>query len=68
LFTRNVGVGFALFEAQNYLCTVYRLLYVLYDEEEEGGGIKALERERGTSIQPEESPPGGQERECSFNA
>jgi len=27
----------------------------------------ALTREAYTSIQPEESPPGGQERECSFN-
>jgi len=27
----------------------------------------ALTREAYTSIQPEESAPGGQERECSFN-
>jgi len=27
----------------------------------------ALTHEAETSIQPEESPPGGQERECSFN-
>jgi len=27
----------------------------------------ALTYEPYTSIQPEESPPGGQERECSFN-
>jgi len=27
----------------------------------------ALTHEAYTSIQPEELPPGGQERECSFN-